>query len=162
MAGSIYSLQAKDLWGENVRLKDYKGKVLMVVNIASKCGLTPQLKALEEIYKKYQSRGFELLAFPSNQFANQEPLKGESIQEFCVLNYGVRFRIMEKTNVRGEKAHPVFKFLANKSLNGKVNIAPIWNFQKYLIDKNGMVVDYFLPITKPDSTKVTNAIERLL
>ncbi len=81
MAGSIYSLQAKDLWGENVRLKDYKGKVLMVVNIASKCGLTPQLKALEEIYKKYQSRGFELLAFPSNQFANQEPLKGESMAD---------------------------------------------------------------------------------
>lgn len=162
MAESIYGLKAKDLRGDNVQLKDYKGKVLMIVNIASKCGLTPQLEALEKIYKKYQSKGFEILAFPSNQFADQEPLKGEAIQEFCAINYGASFRIMAKTDVRGEKAHPVFKFLADKSKNGKVNLAPMWNFQKYLIDKEGMVVDYYLPITKPDASKVTKAIEKLL
>lgn len=162
MAESIYSCKAKDLRGENVPLKDYKGKVVMVVNIASQCGLTPQLESLEKIYKKYHAKGFEILAFPSAQFANQEPLKGEAIQEFCALNYGASFKIMEKTDVRGETAHEVFKFLSDKSKNGKVSIAPMWNFQKYLIGRDGKVADYFLPITKPDSSKVTKAIEKLL
>jgi glutathione peroxidase len=162
MSKSLHSLKAKDLKGKDVDLKDYAGKVVMVVNIASKCGLTPQLEGLEKIYEKYRPQGFEILAFPSNQFAGQEPLEGDAINEFCSINYGASFRIMEKTEVKGVKAHPVFKFLSNKSENGKVNLAPMWNFQKYIIDKNGMVRDYFLPVTTPESDKVTGTIEKLL
>ncbi len=162
MLKSIYDLKAQDLQGEAVSLKDYKGKVLLIVNIASQCGFTPQLEALENVYKKYRAKGFEILAFPCNQFAGQEPLKNGAIQEFCSMEYGISFRIMEKTQVKGPSAHPVFKFLSNKAENGKVGLSPMWNFQKYLVDRNGMVMDYFMPFTRPDSSKVTKAIEALL
>ena len=162
MEQTIYDYTAKDLAGRDVKLSDYKGKVLLIVNIASKCGFTPQLGGLEELYEKYKDRGFEVIGFPSNQFGGQEPLEKDQISEFCQVNYGVKFKIMEKTLVRGSDKNSVFKFLTTKKLNGKVNTAPLWNFFKYLIDRNGKVVDYYSSITTPMDAKLTKQIETLL
>lgn len=162
MALSIYDYTAKDLAGKEVKLADYKGKVLLIVNIASKCGFTPQLGGLEQIYEKYKDRGFEILGFPSNQFGGQEPLEKEQISDFCQINYGVTFKIMEKSKVRGSEKNNVFKFLTDKGLNGKVNTAPLWNFYKYLVDRNGKVVDYYSSITTPTDAKLIKQIEAAL
>ena len=162
MSDSIHKFQVKKANGKEISLSEYKGKVLLLVNTASKCGLTPQYGKLEELYKEYKDKGLEILGFPSNDFADQEPLDSVGAEEFCQLNYGVSFPIMEKMHVKGKEQSELFHFLSNKSENGKVNIAPKWNFQKYLIDKEGNVVDYFLPITDPDSRKVKKAIEKLL
>lgn len=159
---SVHQFKVKDISGKEVDLSNYKDKVLLIVNTASKCGLTPQYKDLEKLYKEYKDKGLEILAFPSNQFMGQEPLEGEAIQEFCEINYGVTFKVFDKMDVIGDTQSPLFKYLSNKSENGKVNVAPKWNFQKYLVDKNGNVVDYFLPITAPDSSKVKKAIDKLL
>ena len=162
MALTIYDYTANDLTGKEVKLADYKGKVLLIVNIASKCGFTPQLGGLEEIYEKYKERGFEILGFPSNQFGGQEPLEKEQISDFCQVNYGVTFKIMEKSKVRGSEKNNVFKFLTDKGLNGKVNTAPLWNFYKYLVDRNGKVVDYYSSITTPTDAKLIKQIEAAL
>ena len=162
MEQTIYDYTAKDLAGREVKLSDYKGKVLLIVNIASKCGFTPQLGGLEELYEKYKDRGFEVIGFPSNQFAGQEPLEKDQISEFCQINYGVKFKIMEKTLVRGSDKNPVFKFLTTKKLNGKVGTAPLWNFFKYLVDRNGKVVNYYTSVTTPMDAKLTKQIEALL
>jgi glutathione peroxidase len=162
MAKSIYDYTAKDLAGRNVKLANYKGKVLLIVNIASQCGFTPQLKGLQELYEKFKDKGFEILAFPSNQFMSQEPLEGEAISEFCSVNYGVDFKIMHKGNVRGKDAMPLYQFLSDKSQNGKTNRAPWWNFSKYLIDKNGNLADHFAEFTPPTTDKITSKIEKLL
>ncbi len=159
---SIHEFTVKDLKGKEVNLEKFKGKVLMVVNTASECGFTPQLKGLESLYKKYKEKGFEILAFPSNDFKGQEPLEGSDIKEFCEINYGVSFPIFEKVHVKGSGANPVFKFLSDKKLNGKFSSAPKWNFHKYLIDKNGKVADYFYTFTAPEAGRVKRAIERLL
>jgi glutathione peroxidase len=161
MEKTIYDYTARDLSGREVKLDDYRGKVLLIVNIASKCGLTPQLDGLEMLYEKYRDQGFEILAFPSSNFF-QEPLAGDGIAEFCTKNYGVTFKVMEKTNVIGFSKHPVYKFLSNKSLNGKVNKSPHWNFYKYLIDRNGKVVDSFSSITLPSDASLTKQIEACL
>ncbi len=162
MKQTIYDYTAKDLAGKDVKLSDYKGKVLLIVNIASKCGFTPQLGGLEELYEKYKDRGFEVIGFPSNQFGGQEPLEKEQISEFCQVNFGVSFKIMEKTLVRGSDKNSVYKFLTDKKLNGKVNTAPLWNFFKYLIDRNGNVVDYYSSITSPTDAKLIKQIEACL
>jgi glutathione peroxidase len=162
MQKTIYDYTAKDLSGKDVKLADYKGKVLLIVNIASKCGFTPQLGGLEEIYEKYKDKGFEVIGFPSNQFGGQEPLEKEQISEFCQVNFGVSFKIMEKSKVRGSEKNEVYKFLTDKKLNGKVNNAPLWNFFKYLIDREGKVVDYYTSITTPTDAKLTNQIEACL
>lgn len=162
MSKSIHKFQVKNAAGKEVSLEDYKGKVLLVVNTASKCGLTPQFEQLEELYKSYREKGLEIIGFPSADFAGQEPNDAEGAEQFCKINYGVTFPIMEKIHVKGDEQHPLYHFLSNKSENGKVNIAPKWNFQKYLVDKEGNVVDYYLPITKPDASKIKNAIEKLL
>jgi glutathione peroxidase len=159
---TVHDFKMKDIQGKDVNLADYKGKVLLITNTASKCGLTPQYKDLENLYQEYKDKGFEILAFPSNQFMGQEPLEGEEIQEFCEINYGVTFKVFDKVDVKGDTQVPLFKFLSNKDENGKVNLAPKWNFQKYLVDKEGKVVDYYLPTTNPDSKKVKKAIEKLL
>lgn len=159
---TIHDFKAKEITGKEVDLSNYKGKVLLITNTASKCGLTPQYKDLENLYQEYKDKGFEILAFPSNQFMGQEPLEGEAIQEFCEVNYGVTFKVFDKVDVKGETQTPLFKYLSNKDENGKVNLSPKWNFQKYLIDKEGKVVDYFLPTTNPDSSKVKKAIEKIL
>lgn len=159
---SIHQFTFNDLSEKEVNFADYKGKVLLIVNTASKCGFTPQYEGLEKLYQTYQKDGFEIIAFPSNQFAGQEPGDNSVIAEFCQKNYGVSFKILEKSDVRGATANPIFQFLSDKKRNGKVGSAPKWNFQKYVIDKSGKVRDFFFPITKPQSNKVTRLVEQLL
>lgn len=162
MSKSIHQFTVKNLAGKDVKLEDYKGKALLIVNTASKCGYTPQLAQLEKLHEKYKDKGFAVLGFPSNDFGGQEPLEGKAIEEFCEVNYGVTFPVFEKVHVKGSKAAPLFKFLSDKKLNGEVSSTPKWNFHKYLIDKEGRVVDYFYTITTPDAPRVARAIEKLL
>ena len=159
---SIHQFSVNDIKGQAVDLSKYKGKVLLIINTASKCGFTPQLKAMEELYQEYKDKGLEILAFPSNDFAGQEPLNGEEIESFCTLNYQSSFPIFEKVHVKGKDRNDLYQFLSDKKENGKLNSVPKWNFHKYLIDKEGKVVDYFYAITSPTSSKVKRAIEKLL
>lgn len=159
---TIYPFKVKLLNGKEQILSDYHNKVLLIVNTASSCGFTPQLKELQELRTEFAAEGFEVLGFPSNDFGNQEPLMGNEIHQFCEVNYGVEFPVFEKVMVRGEAAHPLFKFLRDKKLNGHLNSTPRWNFHKYLINRKGEVVDYFYSFTKPNSSKVKKKIQRLL
>ena len=159
---SIYQFTVNKLNGEEVRLSEFRGKVLLIVNTASGCGFTPQLRELEQLRKEYEGQDFEILAFPSNDFGGQEPLSGSAIMKFCNINFGVKFSVFDKIRVRGPYAHPLFKFLADKKLNKQVNSAPKWNFHKYLIDRNGMVMDFFYPFTKPVSGRIKKRIDKLL
>lgn len=159
---SVHDIAVKEISGKDKSLSDYKGKVLLIVNTASKCGFTPQFKDLEALYQDYKDKDFEILGFPSNQFQNQEPLEGEDLSEFCEINYGVTFKIFDKVDVKGEHAAPLFQYLSNKDLNGEVNSTPKWNFHKYLVNKECKVVDYFYTITNPNSKKVRKAIDKLL
>lgn len=161
MNRTIYDFEVTDLGGRKVNLEQYKGKVLLIVNIASKCGNTPQLGGLEHLYEKYKDRGFEILAFPSNDF-HQEPKEGEKIMAFCVANYGVKFKVFQKGPVKGKNAQPLYKFLAERSKVAFINNYPIWNFQKYLVDRNGRVVNFFNPWKDPENAKITAAIEKEL
>ncbi|MCO5248445.1 MAG: glutathione peroxidase [Chitinophagales bacterium] len=163
MKNSIYRYKIKTAKGSEIDWSQFEGKVLLIVNTASECGFTPQFKALTELYHQYRNRGFEIIGTPCNEFAGQEPNSSEGAMEFCKSKYGVDFTITEKIHVKkGVKQHELFQFLTNKNINGKVNKAPIWNFQKYLIDKNGGVIDYFLPITAPGSNRIKRAIEKSL
>ena len=162
MSQSIHQFTVKDTKGNDVPLSQYKDKVVLIVNTASKCGFTPQLDAMTKLYKEYKDQGFELLAFPSNDFGGQEPLEGEALEQFCVLNYEADYPIFDKVHVKGSKATDLYKFLSSKKLNGKVNSTPKWNFHKYLVDKEGKVVDYYYSITSPTAGKVKKAIEKLL
>jgi glutathione peroxidase len=159
---SVHNFRVQDISGKEVSLSNYKGKVLLIVNTASECGFTPQYEELEELYQLYSTKGFEVLAFPSNDFGGQEPLNGIEIQQFCSVKFHTTFPIFNKVHVKGEQADPLFKFLSNKSENGNVDIAPKWNFHKYLIDKDGRVIDYYLSTTSPTSSKVKKAIEALI
>jgi glutathione peroxidase len=159
---SIHQFKVKLINGSNKNLSDYKGKVLLIVNTASGCGFTPQLKELQQLKAEINDENFEVLAFPSNDFGRQEPLAGTAIAEFCQVNYGVTFPIFDKTMVRGTHAHPLYKFLADKKLNGVLTSTPRWNFHKYLINKEGQVVDYFFPFTKPLCSKIRKQVQRLL
>lgn len=152
---SIHQFKAKLINGSDKNLSDYKDKVLLVVNIASACGFAPQLKELQDLRDEYNAQGFEVLGFPSNDFGRQEPLDGKEIDTFCEVNYGVKFPVFDKIMVRGSHAHPIFKFLTQKS-------TPRWNFHKYLINRDGEVVDYFFPFTTPLSSKVKKKIQKLL
>ncbi|MBU5314905.1 glutathione peroxidase [Clostridium bornimense] len=155
----FYDFTAKNINGKEVSMKDFKGKVVLVVNTASKCGFTPQLEGLEELYKKYKDRGFEILGFPCNQFANQDPDSNEEISKVCSINYGVTFTMFEKIDVKGENAHPIYKFLKSNS-KGILGSEIKWNFTKFLIDTEGNVVDRFAPTTTP--AKIEKDIEKLL
>lgn len=159
---TIYPFKIKLLNGKEQSLSVYSNKVVLIVNIASGCGYTPQLQELQDLRAEFMEQGFEVLGFPSNDFGNQEPLEGEEITQFCEVNYGVQFPVSEKINVKGEAAHPLFKFLSHKKLNGHFSSTPRWNFQKYLINRDGEVVDYFYPFTKPSSSKVKKKIQCLL
>jgi glutathione peroxidase len=117
---------------------------------------------MKAVYDEFKNEGFEVLAFPSNDFGNQEPLEGEAIQQFCMLKYEAAYPIFDKIHVKGKDAHPLYKFLSDKSQNGVVSSIPKWNFHKYLIDKNGKIVDYYYSITKPNAEKVKKAIKKLL
>ncbi len=159
---TVHDIEVKEISGKSKDLGDYEGKVLLIVNTASKCGFTPQFGDLEELYQDYKDKDFEILGFPSNQFQDQEPLEGEALNEFCQINYGVTFKIFDKVEVKGENASPLFQYLSNKDLNGEINSTPKWNFHKFLVNKEGKVVDYFYTITKPNSGKVRRAIDKLL
>lgn len=145
---NFYSLSANKMNGQEVKMEEYKGKVVLIVNTASKCGLTPQFEELEELYKEYKDQGLEVLGFPCNQFAKQDPSGNDEIHSFCKLNYGVTFTMFEKINVNGESAHPLYKFLKNQA-KGLFSKEIKWNFTKFLINKDGEVVRRYSPTTKP-------------
>ncbi len=159
---SIHNLSVKNIEGELESLEKYKGKVLLIVNTASKCGFTPQLEEMTKLHEEFKAQGFEILAFPSNDFAGQEPLEGAALEQFCQLNYQAAYPIFGKTHVKGENASELYQFLSDKSKNGKVSSTPKWNFHKYLVDKEGRVIDYYYSITSPTSGKVKKAIQKLL
>jgi len=155
----FYSLKAEAIDGQEIGMDSYKGKVVIVVNTASKCGLTPHYEGLEKIYKQYKDQGLVILGFPCNQFSNQEPGSNAEIAEFCSLNYGVSFQMFAKIDVNGANTHPVFQFL--KSQKGSMLGDDIkWNFTKFLLDKEGNVVKRYAPTTKPEA--ITEDIEKLL
>ena len=146
--------------GSEDDLANYQGKVVMLVNVASKCGLTPQYKGLQAIYDQYREQGFEILGFPANDFMGQEPGSSEEIAEFCEMNYGVSFPLFAKISVNGDDMHPLYQELTSmpEPIGGDVQ----WNFQKYLLNKKGEVVQKIGPVTTPDDPAVTGAIEALL
>jgi len=155
----FYDFIAKDMDGQEVKMDEYKGKVVLVVNTASKCGLTPQFKGLEELYEEYKEQGFEILGFPCNQFANQDSGSNEEIQNFCLINYGVSFTMFEKIDVNGQNAHPLYKYLKDEQ-KGFLSKEIKWNFTKFLIDKDGIVIKRYGPTVSPLNLK--DDIESLL
>lgn len=157
---SIYDFSAATLEGKPVSLNDYAGKVLLVVNTASKCGLTPQYEGLEALYEQYRERGLMVLGFPCNQFGAQEPGTADEIGSFCHKNYGVTFPMFEKIDVNGDAAHPLYRWLKSsaKGVLGSEGIK--WNFTKFLVDRHGQEVERFAPTTTPEDLKP--AIEKLL
>lgn len=157
---SIYRFSIQKLNGEQISLADYKDKVLLIVNTASQCGFTPQLKELAELKDEFAGQDFEILAFPSNDFGGQEPLEGEALAAFCEIQR-VNYPVFEKIRVRGPYADPLYKFFAEKKENGKFSSVPRWNFHKFLVDKSGLVTDFFYPFTKPTSSKIRKRIARL-
>ncbi|NOY76077.1 MAG: glutathione peroxidase [Kiritimatiellaeota bacterium] len=159
MDGNVYDFIVKNASGEKGPLRVYRGKVLLIVNTASKCGFTPQYAGLQRLYEKYKDSGFVVLAFPCNQFASQEPGDDESIQTFCELNYGVTFPVFAKTAVNGEDADPLFKFLKSAK-PGFLTKSVKWNFTKFLIDRAGKPVARYSPMTSPK--KLEGAIRKLL
>jgi len=158
---SIYQFNVKKLNGEEISLSEYKDKVLLIVNTASQCGFAPQIKDLVELKNKFEGEAFEILAFPSNDFGGQEPLDGDELASFCEIQH-VNYPVFEKIRVRGPYADPLYKFFADKKENGKFHSIPRWNFHKFLIDKSGVVTDFFFPFTKPTSSKVRKRISRIL
>jgi glutathione peroxidase len=159
---SLHRITVNDLDGRPVNLSNYEDKVLLIVNTASECGFTPQLKDMEKLYKDFKDEGFEILAFPSDDFGKQEPLEGKAISQFCRLNYNTTFPIFEKVHVKGSKASKLYQFLSSRSQNGRFNSVPKWNFHKYLVDKQGKLVNYYFPTTNPNSSKIRREIKNLL
>ncbi len=160
-ARQFYELKANDIDGKEIQMSQFKGQVVLIVNVASKCGFTGQYEALEKMYLKYKDKGLVVLGFPSNDFLGQEPGTNTDIKKFCNLNYNVTFPLFEKNKVKGSGKQEIYKYLteeANPSTNGEVS----WNFSKFVLNKKGEVVDRFAPITKPDSDKVVSLIEKLL
>ncbi len=157
--GSIYDFEANKLNGEKIKLDAFKGKTMVVVNTASKCGLTPQYEGLESMYEKYKDQGLVILGFPCNQFGKQEKGNSDEIQEFCQVNYGVSFPMFEKIEVNGSNAHPIYKYLKSE-LGGFLGSKIKWNFTKFVIDKNGQPVKRFAPTTAPE--KMESYIEEIL
>lgn len=161
-APSIHSLNAKSLLEDkDIPLTDYKGKVLLIVNTASKCGLTPQYKDLQALHEEFANDGLAVLGFPSNDFLSQEPGTEEEIATFCEKNYGVEFDMFEKVKVKGDK-HPIYQFLTEKEQNGVLDSKVSWNFQKYLLDKDGKLVTMISPRTKVTNDTVRSQIIDLL
>lgn len=149
----FYDFKAKKINGQEVSMEDFKGKIVVVVNTASKCGLTPQFKELEELYQGYKDKGVEILGFPCNQFAKQDSGSNEEIHEFCQLNYGVSFNMFEKIDVNGKNAHPLYQYLKNES-KGLLSKEIKWNFTKFLIDDQGNVVKRYAPTVSPLKIKI--------
>lgn len=158
-AQNIYGFTVKDIEGNDFNMSQLEGKKVMIVNVASKCGLTPQYEQLEAIYKRYKDDDFVIIGFPANNFLKQEPGSNEEIKEFCSVNYGVTFPMMSKISVKGKDQAPIYKWLTTKKLNGYEDSSVKWNFQKYLINEKGELVMVVNPRTKPDDITITEWIE---
>jgi glutathione peroxidase len=156
---SFYDFTVKDITGEDYPLSSLKGKKVLIVNTASKCGFTPQYDGLQELYEKYGGENFMIIGFPANNFAKQEPGTNEEIASFCRINYGVTFPMMSKISVKGDDQHPLYTWLTSKSDNGVEDSKVSWNFQKYMIDEEGQLVGHFAPTVKPKNKKLVRWIE---
>ncbi|OSY87790.1 glutathione peroxidase [Tenacibaculum holothuriorum] len=154
---SLFKLKINDINGKELKLEEYKGKKILFVNVASKCGFTNQYDGLQDLYSKYQGK-LVVIGLPCNQFGAQEPGTEQEIQSFCRMNYGVDFPMTEKIDVKGENQHPIYQWLTQKQKNGKMNSSVKWNFQKYLVDEEGRLIDVFYSITKPMSKKITKLL----
>lgn len=165
---NLYDIKVSAIDGSETALSAYKGKVLLIVNVASKCGLTPQYDGLEKLYKQYKGKGLEVLGFPANDFAGQEPGSNQEIQEFCRSTYGVEFPMFSKITVKGQQKHPLYDALINQhpQLSGAVDTGTkaevSWNFEKFLVDRTGKVVERFSPKMVPDDATIVQAIEKYL
>ncbi|HEX8456715.1 MAG TPA: glutathione peroxidase [Pyrinomonadaceae bacterium] len=159
---TVYDFTLKDSKGKDVRLEEFRGQVVMLVNVASKCGYTPQYEGLQKIYERYQERGFTILGFPANNFGAQEPGTNEEIQQFCRINYGVTFPVFAKISVKGEDKHPLYKYLTGKETNPEFAGEIKWNFNKFLVGRDGRILARFDSADEPESAKVTQAIEAAL
>jgi glutathione peroxidase len=159
---SVYGFTLPDINGQEMSLGSFRGKVLMLVNVASKCGFTPQYAGLEHLYERYRQRGLEILGFPANDFLRQEPGSNEQIKAFCTLNYGVNFPMFAKISVKGRRIHPLYKYLTDKTSNPEFGGGITWNFTKFLVDRTGQVVGRFSPREEPESERLVSAVERLL
>jgi len=159
---TLHDFQQKTLDGKDKSLADYKGKAVLVVNVASKCGLTPQYTGLQKLHEKYSARGFEVLGFPCNQFAGQEPGNAEEIAEFCERNYGVTFPMFAKIDVNGANRAPLYAWLTAEQTQPDGPGDVMWNFGKFLVDKQGNVVARFNPRVAPDAAELTSALEKAL
>ena len=155
---SFHDFKVKSLDGNDFDLSSLKGRKVLVVNTASKCGLTPQYKQLQSLYEQYGGDKFVIIGFPANNFLQQEPGTSNEIREFCTSNYGVTFPMMEKISVKGNDIHPLYKWLTTKELNGVMDAPVSWNFQKFMIDENGKLVDMVPPRESPDCEKIINWI----
>ncbi len=186
VATSLYDLAIPRITGEATSLADFQGKVLLLVNVASKCGLTPQYEGLEKLYQTYKSRGFEILGFPANDFAGQEPGSNQEIQNFCSTSFSVTFPLFEKISVTGPDAHPLYQFLTKAQPSAQINDSGfranldsylattgpgivtnpepgiLWNFEKFLVDRSGEVIARFAPDMQPEDPRLTSAIEAAL
>lgn len=158
--GTVYNYEVTTLKGDTISLFQFQGKKIMIVNTASKCGFTPQYEQLEEIYKKYKNEGFVVLGFPCNQFLFQAPGSAEEIRAFCTQNYGVTFPMMAKIKVKGRHQAPIYKYLTSKKLNGLENSKVKWNFQKYLIGRDGKLEHIYYSSTVPNDPKIIRWIEK--
>jgi glutathione peroxidase len=157
---SIHQFKVKDINGKSFEFSSLKGKKVMIVNTASKCGLTPQYEKLEALYQKYKNNNFIIIGFPANNFMGQEPGSDQEISTFCQKNYGVSFPMMSKISVKGKDMHPVYQFLTQKAKNGLEDNDVQWNFQKYLIDEEGHLVKVISPRTQPDDASIIQWIEK--
>jgi glutathione peroxidase len=151
---TLYDFKATTIDGETFDFSSLKGKKVMIVNTASECALTPQFKKLQELYEEYGGDDFEIIGFPCNDFGKQEPDNNENIKEFCTTKYGVSFPMMEKVSIKDEPVHPVYKWLTSSEENGVLDASVRWNFQKFLIDENGEVVDFIPPIVGPQNKRI--------
>lgn len=158
-ATSLYQFKVKDLYGEEFDFASLKGKKVIIVNTASKCGLTPQYKELEALYKEYKDKGLVIVGFPANNFASQEPGTNKEIAEFCQQNYGVTFPMMDKISVKGDDMPPIYQFLTRKANNGLQDSEVEWNFQKYLINKEGQLEKVVSPKTLPTDPEIVNWVK---
>jgi glutathione peroxidase len=156
---TFHDFQAETIDGKTLDFNNFKGKKLLVVNTASKCGFTSQYEDLEKLFKEFGGDNFMIIGFPANNFLKQEPGTDEEIKEFCQVNYGVTFQMMSKISVKGNDMHPVYAWLTQKDQNGVMDSKVSWNFQKYMIDEEGRLVDYVSPKTKPYDEKIVNWIK---
>ena len=155
---SIYNIPLKGITGGDIDLNDFKGKKILLVNVASKCGFTPQYEKLQELHEKYSDK-IVVIGLPCNQFKDQEPGTLEEILQFCKINYGVTFQLTEKIDVKGPDQHPLYSWLTRKELNGVKDSEVKWNFQKYIVDEDGNLIDVFYSVTSPMSDKITSLLK---